>query len=62
MPEGKSIFASKTVWFNVITTVVGVIMALQSMPTFEMYAPLMGMILTVGNVILRVWFTSQPIQ
>lgn len=58
----KSIFASKTVWFNLVMTVIGFITALQSMPTFEVYAPYFAIALALGNVVLRVWFTAQPIQ
>jgi hypothetical protein len=58
----KSIFASKTVWFNVIMTVVGIVTAFQGLPALDAWSPYFAMILVVGNVILRVWFTSQPIN
>ena len=57
-----SIFLSKTVWFNIIMTVIGVVTALQGIPTLEQYGVLFALILSVGNVILRVWFTTQPIK
>lgn len=57
----KPIWQSKTVYFNVLMTVIGVATALESMPTFQAYAPYFAIILAIGNVILRVWFTTQPI-
>lgn len=56
-----SIFSSKTVWFNIVTSVVGIAIALQSISTFNKYAGILLGIVAVGNVILRVWFTSTPI-
>lgn len=58
----KTIFQSKTVWFNII--VFGV--ALLALPqlinvlpsSFLQYDVLGG---AIGNLILRIWFTTQPI-
>lgn len=55
----KSIWASKTIWFNIIMTLVTVATALQGL--FPEWAPILGTILVIGNVILRIWFTEQPI-
>ena len=52
-------YASKTVWFNVVMTIVGISTALGG--TFPQYGLILGALTTVGNVILRVWFTSTPI-
>ena len=57
----KTIFNSKTVWFNIVTFVVGLVIYLQSVVAFNKYATLLGVILTAGNLILRIYFTSQPI-
>ncbi len=43
-------------------TLIGVITAFQGMPTLQAWAPLFADILAVGNIILRVWFTTTPIQ
>lgn len=55
-------YKSKTVWFNILMTLIGVITAFQGMPTLQAWAPLFADILAVGNIILRVWFTTTPIQ
>jgi len=56
----KPFYASKTVWLNVIATVIGALtLAQDAIPTeYKTYV-----ILAVGvlNVILRVWFTEAPI-
>ena len=54
-------YQSKTVWFNVLMTIIGVTTLLQSVATFDKYAQALVLISAVGNVILRVWFTSTNI-
>ena len=56
----KHILFSKTVWFNVITGVVGFVLAIQG--NLPQYAGVFVGILTVGNFILRTWFTNTAIQ
>jgi len=59
----KSIFQSKTVWFNVVMFLV----ALVSLPEFVsllspawvQFSVFLG---AVGNLILRIWFTSKAIE
>jgi uncharacterized membrane protein (DUF485 family) len=58
----KSIFSSKTVWFNFIMTVLGIVTYFQGVPTLEVYAPYFAAILAIGNVVLRVWFTTAPLK
>jgi hypothetical protein len=58
----KSIFTSKTVWFNVIMTILGIVTYLQGVSTLEVYAPYFATILAIGNIVLRVWFTVTPIK
>lgn len=53
MSEAKSIFESKTVWFNVITGIVSVAAAIPQ--------PFGAVVLAVGNLVLRVWFTEKPV-
>ena len=54
-------YQSKTVWFNVIMTLLGVIASIQGMPFFDKYAVLLGLVTVFGNTILRVWFTNSSI-
>ena len=56
----KHILFSKTVWFNVITGVVAGVMAIQG--NLPQYAGVFAAILTIGNFVLRVWFTNTAIQ
>jgi len=58
----KNVFQSKTVWFNIVVTIVGIVTAFQSIPIFEAYSGWLVGILAVGNVILRVWFTTLPVS
>jgi hypothetical protein len=58
----KSQLSSKTLWFNVIMFVLFVISIPEFIPLLP--APLLpwiGILTTVGNYILRTFFTSQPI-
>lgn len=54
-------FESKTIWFNIIVTVLGIAASLQSIATFDKYAQVLGLVTVIGNVILRVWFTNTVI-
>lgn len=55
-------YQSKTIWFNVLITILGVVASLQGIATFDKYAQVLGLITVIGNVILRVWFTSTNIS
>lgn len=57
----KKWYQSKTVWFNIVTTIVGVVTFLQGQPTFAEFAPWLVLVAGIGNLILRIWFTDQPI-
>lgn len=57
----KKWYQSTTVWFNVIVTIVSIATSFQGVATFDKYAELLTGVVVIGNVILRVWFTSQPI-
>lgn len=59
----KPWYQSKTLWFNVFTMLVLIaeqIPALWPNPP-EWLTVAVGAVLVVGNVILRVWFTSEPL-
>lgn len=55
----KAWYASKTIWFNVVLSVLGVAAALQG--SFPEWGIWLGAVTTIGNVILRIWFTDKPI-
>lgn len=59
----KTVFSSKTVWFNIVVFAVALLAApefLKVLPEALLKYDVLGG--AVGNLILRVWFTSQPIQ
>ena len=56
-------YQSKTVWFNIVVFI-GLVLAL---PQFISVIPPIGLpwislLAAVGNLILRVWFTTQPVS
>ena len=54
-------FDCKTVWLNVIITIIGLATYLQSVASFDKYAVVLGIILTFGNLILKIWFNDTAI-
>jgi lipoprotein signal peptidase len=54
-------YQSKVVWLNIILTVLGIVTTLQGMATFDKYAQALVLVGTIGNIILRVWFTNTTI-
>lgn len=66
--ESKKWYNSKTVWFNVVMTAIGVTTVAATMAktlapdaAIAIDAVAVG-VAGIGNVILRVWFTDMPIQ
>lgn len=57
----SALFSSKTVWLNVIITIIGLATYLQSVASFDKYAVVLGIILTFGNLILKIWFNDTAI-
>ena len=58
----KKWYNSKTIWFNVLVSVLGIITALQGISELESFAVFFATILAVGNVLLRVWFTDSAVK
>lgn len=59
----KSWWESKTVWFNIFMTVIDFAAFLETQTGLpEWVAPLAVTIHGIGNVILRVWFTSTEVE
>lgn len=57
----KKWYESKTIWFNGLVTIIGIVSALQSLEEFQAYAFIFTPILIIGNTVLRVWFTNSDI-
>lgn len=60
----KPFYFSKTVWLNVITTIVAALTFLPTVGGLIPEAALPYLLGAVGilNIILRVWFTEQPVS
>lgn len=58
----KKWYLSKTVWFNIIATAVAIQSAFEGSAYLAKVLPILGAFVTVGNIILRVWFTSSVIS
>ena len=60
----KKWYQSKTVWFNVITTVLALATELSNATglSTESMLKIYAAVISVGNIILRVFFTEKPID
>ena len=60
----KEWYQSKTVWLGVITTLIGALQLVAQFLGTGVFTPEAFTLLAVGvlGVILRVWFTDQPIR
>ncbi len=59
----KAWFESKTVWVNIIAMLVMVLDLASRQPFIPaQYVPVLVFVIGVLNVVLRVWFTEQPID
>lgn len=60
----KKWYQSKTLWFNVLTFVVGLATALldQKLFTNPVVVSIFTLVISVGNLALRIFFTGMPIQ
>jgi hypothetical protein len=59
--KSKNWWLSKTVWFNVITLIIGVVGAVVGVVRSEVWIISLTAINALGNGILRIWFTDTPI-
>lgn len=58
----KNVLASKTVWLNIITLIVLLLMTSEFQAVVPPhYLPLVVVLNTFLNLILRIFFTSQPL-
>ncbi len=64
----KMWYESKTVWFNIVLTVLGVVpivgafMKLLYPDAAMVIEGVLAMVAGIGNLILRVWFTEAPLS
>lgn len=57
----KQWWKSKTVWFNLITLVLGVVGALLNLIETKAWVLVFTAVMALGNGILRIYFTDTPI-
>jgi hypothetical protein len=57
----KKWFESKTLWFNIITLVLGVTGAVVGIIRSEEWIIILAVVNALGNGILRIWFTESAI-
>lgn len=56
-------YTSKTVWINVVATLVALYSLFQVTPIFpQTWLPYFGLAVGILNVILRIWFTDSPVS
>lgn len=62
--ETKPWYKSKVIWFNVITTIIALATELSNATdiTTESMLKIYAAVMTVGNIILRVFLTEKPIS
>lgn len=57
----KKWYQSKTLWFNVITLILGLGSVLVKIVPAPVGALITTVVIPLGNIILRIWFTNVPI-
>lgn len=58
----KKWYLSKTLWFNILTLVLGVAAALLGVVETKVWVIVLTVVNALGNAILRIWFTDSAIQ
>jgi uncharacterized membrane protein len=58
----KPWYLSKTLWFNIITLIVGVLAAVLGVVKSQGWVVGLTIFVALGNGILRIWFTDSAIQ
>jgi uncharacterized membrane protein len=58
---GKKWYQSKTLWFNIITLVIGVLAAVLGIVETKEWVIAITAVIALGNGVLRIWFTDTPI-
>lgn len=59
MNETKQWYLSKTLWFNVITILIGVLEVVSQ--TYPIPQNILALIVGIGNMLLRIFDTNKPI-
>jgi hypothetical protein len=54
-------YQSKTLWFNVISLVLGVLGAIVGLLQTQVAVIVVTGFIGLGNAVLRIWFTDSPI-
>lgn len=57
----KPLLASKTFWFNLISGILAIVSEVAQVFPISQHPKLYISVITVGNIILRVFFTEKPI-
>jgi len=58
--DTKKFYESRTLWFNALMTVLLLAELLQGLPWVN--PELLTLLIGVGNVVLRVWFTKKAVE
>lgn len=58
----KAWYLSKTLWFNIITLLLGVLGAIVGLLTTPTAVIVVTGFIGLGNAVLRIWFTDSAIQ
>jgi hypothetical protein len=57
----KTWWQSKTLWFNIVTLILGVLGAVLGVVKTELWVIILTAVIALGNGVLRIWFTDTGI-
>ena len=60
--EAKPIWQSKLFWLNIIATLAALLDAFKVFDVPAQYLAIGASVVAVANVIIRIWFTDQPLE